>query len=243
MCDIINLKSRLTSYEGYSEETAKELVKQKRKEIKKAANAIAAENRHSTVWNDGTKFPDRTLNAQMEAQYVAAVMNCLERDGKIDSKKYGSVTVLTHADGSVSVGFSGHINSKVSTIVNDELSRLNNLRASEGVEYSKKYTVSSEGIPKHMLYDINQKETVSAPTLNRCGEPKAMAVARQNSSSITGIDVVWRGESGAKYITKKYRDNRLLYVYPQMEPCKQCKRNVSNYYAYAVEKVEIEDSW
>ena len=63
--------------EKYTEAQAKILVRKKHKrEIKAAANAIVEENRRGvTVWENENEFPARTLNAQMEAQYVTAVMN------------------------------------------------------------------------------------------------------------------------------------------------------------------------
>ena len=227
---------------GYSEKKAKKLAKKNHKdEIRTAANAIVEENRRGSVWKDGSQFPDRTLNAQMEAQYVAAVMNRLEYYGKIEPKMYGAVTVLTHSDGSVSVGFSTeHLeayaeNTNVAYVLHKELIRLNNERHAQGVNYSKEYAVSGIGMPLNRLDNCPG----AALQLNRCAEPKAMETAHSNKYAITGGDTVWRGGPNEKgeipHSTDEFRDPRLIYVYAQMEPCTQCQHNVTNYYEYATE--------
>lgn len=226
---------------GYSEKSKKLAKKNHKDEIRTAANAIVEENRRGSVWKDGSQFPDRTLNAQMEAQYVAAVMNRLEYYGKIEPKMYGAVTVLTHSDGSVSVGFSTeHLeayaeNTNVAYVLHKELIRLNNERHAQGVNYSKEYAVSGIGMPLNRLDNCPG----AALQLNRCAEPKAMETAHSNKYAITGGDTVWRGGPNEKgeipHSTDEFRDPRLIYVYAQMEPCTQCQHNVTNYYEYATE--------
>lgn len=154
---------------------------------------------------------------------------------------YGAVTVLTHSDGSVSVGFSTeHLeayaeNTNVAYVLHKELIRLNNERHAQGVNYSKEYAVSGIGMPLNRLDNCPG----AALQLNRCAEPKAMETAHSNKYAITGGDTVWRGGPNEKgeipHSTDEFRDPRLIYVYAQMEPCTQCQHNVTNYYEYATE--------
>lgn len=191
------------------------------------------ENRRGvTVWENENEFPACTLNAQMEAQYVTAVMNNVY---KKDTLGHPSITVLIHKDGSVSVGFSGKVNEDLSKQVADKLSQLQKRKGKTAL--NKKYYVSTLEIPREQLDDVRKKDIRNVPALNNCGEPKAMAVAHSNPSEITGIDTVWRGFEPIPHKTDEYKDPRLIYVYPQMTACDQCKNNVTNYFEYAVKKL------
>lgn len=224
--------------QGFSEVEANRIARKKhKKEIDRAAKAIRDENRRgTTAWTDGSKFPDRTLNAQMEAQYVAAVTNRLF--GK-SMQNHPSITVLTHGDGSVSVGFSGEMDVNLTDQVFTELTRLQHERGETAL--NTQYRVSTEGMPKELLTKpkVSLESKSIPPALNNCSEPKAMAAAHGSGEAITGMDTVWRtdlrdGEKHAPYHHKyRYRKIELPWVYEQMGPCRTCKTNKGAYFNYA----------
>ena len=187
-------------------------------------------------------FRSRTRNAQMEAQYVAAVMNRLVYEGKLDGGEHPAVSTLIHEDGSVSVVFSGRESDPNSAkILAVRLKELNQQHVTLG-GFEVDYRVSGDLMrpdPKlNLPKDSNGNTIGTAPGRGRCAEAKAMVAARGSDSGITGMDTVWRGDQSSESYSPyasgdKYKIPGLIYVYGQMDPCVTCQQNTDAYYKFA----------
>ena len=194
--------------------------------------------------NTDNKFPERTPEAQAEAQRVVNVGNALKAFGDYDpdsgvplneiSINTGSpvVAVFLHEDGTVSVGISGAARGNKT---NNEYARQleNALNESAG---EKKYTVSSivDGELIDMILENESskrypKAGQKVPSIGVCAEPKAASAAHGNDKPIVGFDVRYydgNGE-GNKYILEGANSPN------QMAPCDRCKVNEEVYMNYA----------
>ncbi len=202
--------------------------------------------------NTDNKFPERTPEAQAEAQRVVNVGNALKAFGDYDpdsgvplneiSINTGSpvVAVFLHEDGTVSVGISGKAGGSKG---NNEYARQleNALNESAG---EKKYVVSSivndelrEMIIENESNRKFPKVGQDVPDRGACAEPKAASAAHENDKTIIGFDV------------RHYNGNGEGNRYPlegaaspnQMRPCDRCKVNEEVYMSYASNKKQ--DSW
>ncbi len=118
----------------------------------------------------------RTKAADIEAQKVINVM-----DGLIRKDRATSVTVMTHKDGTTSIGLSGNI------LDPKTLDRINLLQRKLDMIDKGKYKVGTTTLNKDSgIQTITNKA-------GSCGEPKCATAAGSNSSPVTGFATVWRG--------------------------------------------------
>lgn len=156
----------------------------------------------------------RTKAADEAGQNVINVM-----DGLISSQKSPVVQILTHEDGTVSVGISGNIN------VAATADRIATLQAALDKEFGAgKYKVGTttldetNGVAKAV--DTDGNKIGNAPGV--CAEPKACAAAGQNQSPITGSATLWRGKGPNPY---EHTGPNASNLSPnQMDPCPTCAK-------------------
>ncbi len=164
-------------------------------------------------------YPPRTQKAREECQHVVDVMN-----GMIGPKKKKVVSVMTHENGTVSVGFSCSGSEADKTFATQLENKLN-----QNADIKNKYKVSAESMPTSNL------ETISN-TAGECAEPKVVQAAHNNSSKIEGMDTRWRSEKDPNphAYTGENADGAMV-DYNQMNPCDTCKNpnNVKEYMKYA----------
>lgn len=149
--------------------------------------------------------PPRTAEAQGEAKKVVDTMNTMCGPGS-----RSVVSVLTHADGTVSVGFSGKQNAKNEKFAKDLQRKLN------GGKDHGKYRVSVEPVP-----GVTRAGNGNEP--NVCAEPHAASAAHGHDSPITGTDTRWRGREGENDhpYTGTNADGAPVDA-AQMNPCDTC---------------------
>jgi len=123
-------------------------------------------------------YPPRTPEATAKAQNVVGELNNILGDGKRAPNPV--VSVITHKNGTVSVGFSGEASPK-----NIETAR--QLQNVLNKKYGDKYTVKAEPMPTDKLDTIEGGNRVG-----NCAESKVVNAAHDNPSEITGMDTVWR---------------------------------------------------
>lgn len=212
--------------EGHSAEDARKMAK---KEAYEAAKIIYAENRNPNILPateaNNSQYPPRTANAQMEAQYVAAVAEqvfCNAYGDKKGAGMYPSITVFTHEDGTVSVGFSGNVDAKKYDFEHDAKLLQEALNARIGTSYGNtNYIVASKPVAG-VIY-----EPPGGCPRGVCSEPKAAAAAasKKTYSLITGMDTVWHGawqmKEEYKYSGTDIIENLPIY-FERMDPCKTC---------------------
>ncbi|MGE7129343.1 pre-toxin TG domain-containing protein [Lysinibacillus xylanilyticus] len=161
-----------------------------------------------------TSYPPRTSEATAKAQNVVGELNNILGDGKRAPNPV--VSVITHKNGTVSVGFSGEASPK-----NIETAR--QLQNALNKKYGDKYTVKAEPMPTEKLDTIEGGNRVG-----NCAESKVVNAAHDNPSKITGMDTVWR--SSKKENPYPYAENS-----NQMNPCLTCSdiKNIEEYMKYA----------
>lgn len=159
-------------------------------------------------------YPPRTPEATAKAQNVVGELNNILGDGKRAPNPV--VSVITHKNGTVSVGFSGEASPK-----NIETAR--QLQNVLNKKYGDKYTVKAEPMPTDKLDTIEGGNRVG-----NCAESKVVNAAHDNPSEITGMDTVWR--SSKKENPYPYAENS-----NQMNPCLTCSdlKNIEEYMKYA----------
>ncbi|MGK5507072.1 hypothetical protein ACSNN5_03025 [Brevibacillus formosus] len=159
-------------------------------------------------------YPSRTPEATAEAQNVVGELNKILGDGKRAPNP--AVSVITHEDGTVSVGFSGEASPK-----NIETAR--QLENALNKKYGDKYTVKAEPMPTENLKIVQGGNAVGT-----CAESKVANAAHDNPSKITGMDTVWRSSK---------KENPYPYAEDsnQMNPCLTCSHNINieEYMKYA----------
>ncbi|WP_375707952.1 MULTISPECIES: hypothetical protein [unclassified Acinetobacter] len=152
----------------------------------------------------------RTKLADIEGQRVIKAM-----DGVIKKDKASSVTVMTHADGTVSVGISGQLDAKGTK------ERIGNLQKKLDKEYGKgKYQVGIATLDeKQGLMRVDPSDLSRGNSLGNCSEPKCATAAGKNASQITGFAALWRGAGPNPY--PKNIDQKGLSL-NQMDFCETC---------------------
>ncbi len=190
--------------------------------------------------NTDNKFPERTPEAQAEAQRAVNVGNALKAFSDYDpdsefENRSQATAVFLHEGGDVSVGISGE--ARGNRINNEYAKQLENaLNESAG---EKRYTVSSI-TDDDLMMDIAQAERnakfpkagQNVPRRGDCAEPKAASAAHQNDNPIIGFDV------------RHYNGNGDGNRYPlenadspnQMRVCDRCGINEEVYMNYANNK-------
>jgi hypothetical protein len=166
-------------------------------------------------------YPPRTDKAIQESKHVAT-----EMDKVISPKKNKSTSVLTHEDGSVSVGISGQNSQKTAHQARKLEEQLN-----KDLD-TPKYKVSGESMP-----DDNLRKAPDGNRVGDCSEPKAANAAHDNPSPIDGFDSRWRGKEpnpeNRRYTGKN--DGTTSVDKNQMDPCPTCAdpQNAKEYMDYA----------
>ena len=161
-------------------------------------------------------FEMRTAEAETAADNVAMMMEHL----KISPDKSQVIQVLTHEDGTVSVGISGGVN------VAKTQGRIDLLQ--DGL--NKKFGEGKYNLGKTTLDEKNgivREEFGNAPGV--CAEPKAAAVAASNPSKITGGTTRWRGKGDNPYPENTSNSGASPTV--RMAPCPTCA-NPANHMKY-----------
>ncbi|WP_414853398.1 hypothetical protein [Brevibacillus sp. IT-7CA2] len=172
------------------------------------------EQRDSEGKGNVASYPSRTPEATAEAQNVVGELNKILGDGKRAPNPV--VSVITHEDGTVSVGISGEASPK-----NIETAR--QLQNALNKKYGDKYTVKAEPMPTEKLDTIEGSNTAGT-----CAESKVVNAAHDNPSKITGMDTVWRS-------SKKENPYPYAEGSNQMNPCLTCSdiKNIEEYMKYA----------
>ncbi|NHZ67046.1 hypothetical protein [Massilia genomosp. 1] len=137
--------------------------------------------------NRPTVFDKRTREADATAKVVVDEMAKL----KIKKKESPSVQILTHEDGTVSVGLSGSVKSPKF--------RENAAKLQAGLDALEKgkYKVSTTTLDKSngIKQLVDRDLSPIGPEPGVCAEAKAAAVAAENPSPINGAATVWRGKA------------------------------------------------
>lgn len=164
------------------------------------------------------KYPPRTPEARDECKKVIAAM------GGKTSKGRKAVSVMTHEDGTVSVGFSGEDVEK-----DKEYARQLEEKLNEGLD-PKKYTVSGESMPKEGLRQYGEGNPAG-----RCAEAHVVQAAHSNPSKITGMDTRWRGKKENPHPYQGRNSDGADVEPDQMEPCETCghRKNIRRYMNHA----------
>lgn len=150
--------------------------------------------------------PPRTAEAQRECQKVVDTMQKLNMP-----KKYNkAVDVLTHENGTVSVGLSGEPSPENQQRARDVQNGLNN------GDPNGRYRVSAG----NDVAGIEKKEGGSDAGL--CAEPSAATAAHGNPSPITGHDTRWRGRGENPHPFTGQNADGAPAGPSQMNPCNTC---------------------
>ncbi|WKB53295.1 RHS repeat-associated core domain-containing protein [Eleftheria terrae] len=151
-------------------------------------------------------YPPRTAEAQAECQAVIATMD------KMTGKKTRSVvSVMTHEDGTVSVGFSGASSEKNRKFAEDLQKNLN-----KGHK-PPKYRVAPESMPTGSL-----KEVATGNAVGACAEPSVVNAAHGHPSPINGMDTRWRGAGDNPHPYTGTNADGAPVAPSQMDPCDTC---------------------
>jgi RHS repeat-associated protein len=165
--------------------------------------------------------PPRTAKARKECQKVIDVMGRMDKS--IGRGRLRTVDVLTHADGTVSVGLSASDSDKNRT----DAARLQNALNGEG--QSDKYRVRvNSNVP-----NIVKAEGGNDP--GQCAEPHSAEAAHGHDSPVDGQDTRWRGKDPNPHPYKGSNADGAPVEPSQMDPCPTCKHppNAEEYGNYA----------
>ncbi|EPY05637.1 hypothetical protein PAALTS15_18953 [Paenibacillus alvei TS-15] len=145
-----------------------------------------------------SSYPPRTRKTSAEAQNVVGELNNILGDGKRAPNPV--VSVITHRDGTVSVGISGEASPK-----NIETAR--QLQNALNKKYGDKYTVKAEPMPTENLYTIEGSNTAGT-----CAESKVVNAAHDNPSKITGM-VLFGAHLKKKSVSicRKFKPNESMF--------------------------------
>ncbi len=171
--------------------------------------------------NEKDKYPERTPEAQEEAQRVVDVGNAIKAfDESQNPDQHPTTMVFVHEDGTVSVGISG---SPTGSKGLSEYSQTLQDALNESAGYDK-YNVSPT-VDDALFGKLNY-ESGGAP-VGVCAEPKAATAAHYNDSPITGMDVRYYSNEGNPYPLPNATSPN------QMASCPTCERNEGVYMNYA----------
>ena len=169
-------------------------------------------------------YPPRTDYAQEECRIVVEAANSVK---KKSDRSNPVISIFTHQNGTVSVGFSGENGTanteKFAKKLQDKLDTYT----------PGKYNVAGT-TDKTLMNMLSNGVPEGGNKLGVCAEPKAATAAHYNQSPITGMDTRHRlVESGV------YTDNPYPYTgrdqidLSQMDPCKTCEVYEKEYMEYA----------
>lgn len=150
--------------------------------------------------------PPRTAQAQSEAQKVVDTMEGLG----MSKKENKVVDVLTHENGTVSVGLSGEGSPRQQERAQKVQDALNN------GDPNGPYRVTTD----NTVPGIQQVEGGNAP--GACAEPSAASAARDNPSPVTGNDTRWRGKGDNPHPFTGENADGAPTAPNQMDPCNTC---------------------
>ena len=163
--------------------------------------------------NEENKYPERTPDAQAEAQKVIDARNEIVASGE-STVSARAAAVFTHEDGTVSVGVSGSPNGR-GGLVDFAETLQDTLNEDAGYD---KYTVSGI-VDKELYSQIEVPPQGGGCPRGVCAEPKAATAAHYNDSPITGMDVRYFDETSNPYPLINANSPN------QMEFCNTCKSN------------------
>ena len=150
-----------------------------------AKNTLVNNDKNTNLLKNIFEDKNRTVLADIEAQNVIAAMHEV-----VTTKRAKSITVMTHADGTVSVGIAGDLdNSKSIDIIERTQANLDKM-------YGKgRYNVGTTS-----LYEADGIIPVKDGNVpGVCGEGKCVQAASQNPSPVTGFATMWRGDGPNPY--------------------------------------------
>ncbi|WP_371865319.1 hypothetical protein, partial [Massilia eburnea] len=159
-------------------------------------------------------FDARTAAADEAGKNVINVM-----DGLIAGDRASVVQILTHEDGTVSVGISGNV--KLPSTAN----RISILQAALDKEFGAgKYKVGARTLDEAsgLTRVVDEKGKVIGNMPGLCAEPKACVAAAQNQSPVTGSATLWRGAGPNPYPHTGPNAGKLSPN--QMDPCPTCAK-------------------
>ncbi|MFB9240538.1 PAAR domain-containing protein [Massilia antarctica] len=180
-------------------------------------------------------FDMRTPEAEAIAIEVANVMDEVQF-GKGSSK---ALQVLTHEDGTVSVGVSGNLKAGDLTGKITRLQKTLDDKYGEGIYKVGKTTLDEN---HNVTQARNEAGDLISNSPGMCAEPKAAAVAADNPSPITGSATIWRGKgpNPHPYTNKTGK----IVTDRQMDPCPTCsvQANRQIYHSTAISAANVEGS-
>lgn len=163
----------------------------------------------------------QTVEAAQQAKTVIDEMKKATAKGPfLTANLYSSITVITHEDGTVTVGFSGKDEKETYTTLERIKKQLNKV-------YPNKYNVSVMNM--HNYPGLRQGFTLDGEEANEpghCSEAWAAKGASTNYSLITGYATAWRGKVGKNPHPAKNPPNNIV---DHMKPCETCDENLKIY--------------
>ncbi|EPX64761.1 hypothetical protein D187_000183 [Cystobacter fuscus DSM 2262] len=159
---------------------------------------------HAHVDASPKRYPGPSIDSERAMQVV---LDELQKAG-VGKNRVPSVTVLSHKNGSVTIGVSG----EASTVkyVKDALSD----------RLPSNYTVA-DALPEDFPVEPALYPNGQMIASRTCGEPKAWNAASQNPSPVTGQSVKFRGDPAKN----KYRVDENNPEDVNMKPCPSCDLN------------------
>lgn len=141
-------------------------------------------------------------------------------EGRLPRTKPGSTTVITHEDGSVSVGFSGGKNRNQSDAIVGEANR----RHPPEPGADPTYRGNDRPVDNDGLVDAGRPH----PTPGNCSEPDAGQAAGRHDSDPNGFQTVWAGDPARNNYSP---EGHTLPGQPHqtMHPCATCQANAGSY--------------
>lgn len=178
-------------------------------------NSILVHNKGGNGQNINV-FELRTPEAYNAAQDVKTVMSAsVDSKGRplFSQSKNQTIQVLTHEDGTVSVGISGATPQKVSDLQRE----LDNAYGS-GKYYVQPNTLSeADGL----IRPSQNGQPIGNP-IGKCAEPNCAVTASKNPSPITGSSTVWRGKGENKHPVSGGQPDEMIF-------CETCNANKQIY--------------
>lgn len=141
------------------------------------------------------------------------------------NKKNAVISVYTHADGTVSVGFSGE---------SGQWENFKNQLQIELDSYAKNKYIVSNVVAADLLDNMTKGVPDKGNKKGVCAVPKAATAAHDNPSPITGMDTRHRLVVSGEYATNPHPyTGEGKTSNSQMDPCNTCKLYEKEYMEYA----------
>jgi hypothetical protein len=180
---------------------------------------------------DRTRSPVRQQQvlAERQAAREQAIQNRVEREGTRDTQlvsRSRSATVMSHQDGTVSIGLSGG-DPERSQSARSVAAELNHRYPTD----PPTYRAAQGAVPLSQLSRVEQQEGRAAhPDPGICSEPHAATAASESSSQPVAFQTVWLGRGNQPTEHQLPGRPRIGGTGPElMRPCATCQLNAPTY--------------